>query len=43
MSIEQRIEKLEYYFSLMLDMIAPEKKKAVLLTRHPLWLDERGS
>ncbi|EMT46790.1 YhaI family protein [Anoxybacillus flavithermus] len=26
MSIEQRIEKLEYYCSLMLDMISPEKK-----------------
>ncbi|OOE06358.1 hypothetical protein BO219_00815 [Anoxybacillus kestanbolensis] len=26
MSIEHRIEKLEYYCSLMLDMIAPEKK-----------------
>ncbi|MBA2877482.1 hypothetical protein HNR63_000516 [Anoxybacillus kamchatkensis] len=41
MSIEQRIEKLEYYCSLMLDMIAPETKPFyALVIRHGLTKEE---
>ncbi|MED0657677.1 YhaI family protein [Anoxybacillus ayderensis] len=41
MSIEQRMEKLEYYCSLMLDMIAPETKPFyALVIRHGLTKEE---
>lgn len=41
MSIEQRMEKLEYYCSLMLDMIAPETKPFyTLVIRHGLTKEE---
>ncbi|KIQ95757.1 hypothetical protein LH47_00188 [Anoxybacillus thermarum] len=41
MSIEQRMEKLEYYCSLMLDMIAPETKPFyALIIRHGLTKEE---
>ncbi len=41
MSIEQRMEKLEYYCSLMLDMIAPETRPFyALVIRHGLTKEE---
>ncbi|MGJ7035998.1 YhaI family protein [Anoxybacillus eryuanensis] len=41
MGIEQRIEKLEYYCSLMLDMITPEKKPFhALVIRYGLTKEE---